>query len=259
MKFQDSLLRLPLPKLEETCEKYLKCLEPVVSEETFKEATKIVKEFEKNEGKKLQEILETRNKQNKNTSFISKPWYDMYLESRDPLPINFNPFLLLTEDSNKKDQITRSASLLRSSIRFYESLKQRVLSPDVYLMKGSQYEQYKSFFQYIPNSIAYFPAVFLKAYPLDMSQYDLLFGTTRIPKSGKDFLQRGHGSHCIVLHKNNFYKLNLFEDNGSASSEEQIASRLLSITQDNQPAPKGDFKFFFKISFYKKKKNKKTK
>jgi carnitine O-palmitoyltransferase 2 len=241
MKFQDSLLRLPLPKLEDTCKKYLECLEPVVTKEQFKEAKGIVKDFEKNEGKKLQEILQTRNNQNKNTSFISKPWYDMYLEARDPLPVNSNPFLLLTEDAKKKSQITRSASLLRSSIRFYESLKENVLSPDIYLMKGSKYEEYKNFFKFIPNMIALYPAVLLKAYPLDMSQYSMLFGTTRIPKNGKDFLQRGFGSHCIVLHKNNFYKLPLFEENGSASSEQQIASRLLSITQDNSPAPKGLF------------------
>ena len=34
------------------------------------------------------------------------PWYDMYLESRDPLVLNYNPFIGFKDDpQNIKDQV----------------------------------------------------------------------------------------------------------------------------------------------------------
>jgi len=43
------------------------------------------------------------NKRNSHTSYISKPWFDMYLESRLPLPLNFNPFLTFKRDPNESN------------------------------------------------------------------------------------------------------------------------------------------------------------
>jgi hypothetical protein len=47
--FQKSLMKLQIPKLEETFNRYLKALRPVLSEAEWKQAEKVTREFEKNE------------------------------------------------------------------------------------------------------------------------------------------------------------------------------------------------------------------
>ena len=49
----------------------------------------------------------------------------MYLENRDPLPININPQLTWKPDPNpaKMNQAQRAASLLASTVRFKRTLR----------------------------------------------------------------------------------------------------------------------------------------
>lgn len=48
--FQKSLPRLPVPKLEDTCRRYLASIKPIISESEYERTTKLVAEFEKGEG-----------------------------------------------------------------------------------------------------------------------------------------------------------------------------------------------------------------
>lgn len=50
MHFQHSLPRLPIPKLSDTCRRYLKSQEPVLTPEVYAATKKIVQDFEKGEG-----------------------------------------------------------------------------------------------------------------------------------------------------------------------------------------------------------------
>lgn len=208
--------------------------------EEFEKTKKVVGEFEEKEGKKLQEELVAKDKANKKTSYISKPWYDMYLESRDPLPINVNPFIQLAEDPLKREMVSRGASLIRSAVRFYETLKAEKLEPDVFVMKGSKYDKYKHLLHLLPSSIASYPAILLKAYPLDMSQYKFLFGTSRVPKVGKDSLQQNSSLHAVVVHNNCFYKLFLYSEEGKACSEEELAAQLKQIVEEKSECARGE-------------------
>lgn len=45
MHFQPSLPRLPIPKLSDTCRRYLAALRPVVSEDQLEETKRLVEEF----------------------------------------------------------------------------------------------------------------------------------------------------------------------------------------------------------------------
>ena len=49
--FQDSLPRLPIPKLEDTCVRYLAALSPLLTPEELQRAEKIVHAFRDGEGK----------------------------------------------------------------------------------------------------------------------------------------------------------------------------------------------------------------
>ena len=43
--YQKSLPRLPIPKLEDTCSRYLAALDPILSEKEYKASEKIVNDF----------------------------------------------------------------------------------------------------------------------------------------------------------------------------------------------------------------------
>ena len=68
--------------------------------------------FTEKEGPRLHEKLLQQDLQNKHTSYISAPWYKMYLADRQPLPINYNPQITLNDDPNRNTQATRAAGLI---------------------------------------------------------------------------------------------------------------------------------------------------
>ena len=51
--FQASLPHLPIPKLEDTCTRYLKAQEPLLSNDQYIKTEKIVEGFKNNEGKSM--------------------------------------------------------------------------------------------------------------------------------------------------------------------------------------------------------------
>ena len=54
----------------------------------------------------LHEELVSMDKANKQTSYISEPWFDMYLSDRQPIVVNYNPFMAFAVNPNDKhDQV----------------------------------------------------------------------------------------------------------------------------------------------------------
>ena len=73
--FQSSLPRLPIPKLENTCQRYLASQQCLLSAESYLKTEQIVKGFQNSNGKELHKRLTKEDKANKHTSYISGPWY----------------------------------------------------------------------------------------------------------------------------------------------------------------------------------------
>jgi len=65
-----------------------------------------------------QQLIE-QDKLNKHTSYISAPWFDMYLKDRQSIVLNYNPFLSFIKDAREgyMDQTIRAANFLVSAIR----------------------------------------------------------------------------------------------------------------------------------------------
>ena len=65
---QDSLPSLPVPSLQQTLDKYLRCIKPLVDHEDFEYTKKVVEEFKKpgGIGEQLQDKLLQKAKQEKN-------------------------------------------------------------------------------------------------------------------------------------------------------------------------------------------------
>lgn len=108
--------------------------EPILTPEQLAATRKAVAEFQAGPGPFLQNHLTSWDKANKHTSYISGMWYDMYLQTRDPLPLNLTPQLTWLDhpDRAKNEQAVRAADMIHGAARFYLTLEAEKLEPDVY-------------------------------------------------------------------------------------------------------------------------------
>ncbi|GCB65549.1 hypothetical protein scyTo_0009968 [Scyliorhinus torazame] len=105
---QKSLPRLPVPPLQQTLERYLLALEPIVSQEELESTKQIVKEFGQRGGvgERLQASLGRRAKKTEN--WLCDWWLrTAYLEHRLPVVIHSSPAVLLP----KQDYYDRQGQL----------------------------------------------------------------------------------------------------------------------------------------------------
>lgn len=219
LHFQPSLPRLPIPDIDKTCNRYLAALKPLLNDDRHKQTEKIVEHFRTKDAPKLQELLKATDKANKHTSYISGPWFEMYLKDRVPLPINYNAALIMKKDSRPEynEQLVRTANLVISTLRFRRSLITCTLKPEVYHMnpKKTDTDFYHTVTRLMPSSVSTYVSFLFNAYPLDMSQYQGLFGATRIPEQNIDRIYRDPNTrHIIVLKDSNFYAVDVLDTNG---------------------------------------------
>uniref|UniRef100_A0AC34FF03 Choline/carnitine acyltransferase domain-containing protein n=1 Tax=Panagrolaimus sp. ES5 TaxID=591445 RepID=A0AC34FF03_9BILA len=236
--FQKSLRRLPIPKLEDSARRYLNAAKAVVSDAEFNESEAAVKELLHKDGPDLQKELLAYDKKNKHTSYISEPWFDMYLKSRLPCPINFNPFMMFApeKDASYNDQLSRATNFAISCARFKKALDAEILAPEVFHMnpKKSDTDFFRTVCRLLPSNLSWFGAVAFKAFPLDMSQYTSLFGGNRIPARNKDILHNcKNPKHFMVMSKGNIYSVDLFDEQGNILPPDDVHASLAEILKSS--------------------------
>ncbi|GAB6029162.1 Carnitine O-palmitoyltransferase 2, mitochondrial [Chamberlinius hualienensis] len=240
LHFQPSLPRLPVPELEKTCQRYLAAQKVLLTDEQYKTTEKIAGEFLQNDGKKLHKELLEFNNRNKHTSYITDMWFDMYLKSRDPLPLNFNPLIGFTDDPIKEynDQLVRATNMLISSLKFMKSLRAKTLAPEVYHLNPakSDTETFRNVIRFVPSRLSWYVAFLFKAFPLDMSQYGGLFNSTRIPQIGKDELKRQPDArHMLILRNGHMYVFDAIDSNGLIKEPKYLQACLAKVLSDQRP------------------------
>ncbi|KCV72970.1 hypothetical protein H696_00523 [Fonticula alba] len=241
MHYQASLLRLPIPKLENTVQRYLNSVTPLLTPEQLSSTKIAVVDFFRGVGPDLHHELVANDKKNKHTSYISGLWYDMYLRDRAPLPLNYNPQITLMPSANKPGQAERAAAIIRSTIRFRNSLAESVLAPEVFHTntKLSKAPWFESLQAVLPEQVSTLAAIGTGAYPLDMSQFSRLLASTRIPKPEKDELVSfPESSHVAIMFRNQIYKLELRPDGRTWLNEGEILAAVQKILAT--PAPAAD-------------------
>uniref|UniRef100_A0A8D2KVE1 Choline/carnitine acyltransferase domain-containing protein n=1 Tax=Varanus komodoensis TaxID=61221 RepID=A0A8D2KVE1_VARKO len=242
MHFQPSLPRLPIPKLEDTINRYLAAQKPLLNDEQYRNTEKIAREFENGEGKFIHRDLLEHDRINKHTSYISEPWYDMYLSARDPIVFNSNPFIALNPDPKPgyNNQIVRATNLVVSSLKFLNSLKNDYLRPDIYYVnrKWGQSKIFKHFIRILPPTLSWYGAYLVNAYPLDMSQYKFLFNSTRIPNLSKDTLFTSEfARHLLVMRNGHLYVFEVLDPFGNILHPSEIQAHLTQIIHDADRLP----------------------
>ncbi|XP_063703508.1 carnitine O-palmitoyltransferase 2, mitochondrial [Culicoides brevitarsis] len=241
--FQKSLPRLPIPTLENTCNRYLAAQRPLLDNEAYAKTEGFVNDFRKNQGPKLQELLIAHDKANKHTSYISEPWFDMYLRDRAPLPVNYNPLLIMKPDTKPEmnEPTVRTSNLIISSLRFMNSLRKGILKPEIFHMDPSKSdtERFARIMKMVPTIVATYVAYTFKAYPLDMSQYEGLFAATRIPEPDKDRIFRAaNPKHIVIFNKGNAFTMDVLDEHGNIESPSVIMGRVkhvFNLAQGSKP------------------------
>ncbi|KAK2706367.1 carnitine O-palmitoyltransferase 2, mitochondrial-like [Artemia franciscana] len=239
--FQQSLPRLAVPNLHDTCRRYLAAQEPLLNPEEYTKTVQLTKEFENGVGQKFHQELMDRDSRDKDTSYISEPWFDMYLRDRQSILLNYNPFMAFVDDPkpeyNRQD--IRATNFLISALRFMKSLRSELLEPEVYHMDPSKSntDRYKRIMKFQPYFIATYVSYLFKAYPLDMSQFPSLFNSTRIPSTGKDLLFKDESAkHILIMRNGHFFVFDALDKDGYILPPNEIYSCIKYITSLDLPS-----------------------
>ncbi|CAF0769107.1 unnamed protein product [Brachionus calyciflorus] len=239
--FQKSLQKLKIPTLEDTCERYLSALKPLLNDNEYDQAKKITKQFQHGEAPQLDKEIRELDRQERDSNYISEPWFDMYLSARESIVLNYNPFIAFAPDPNPQqmDQAIRATNFLISAARFFNSLKNSKLKPEIFHLNPEKSDTvtFQRLVRLLPESVSFYGAYAFDAYPLDMSQYFRLFNSTRIPKHGKDVLKTDPSQrHILVIHNGNFYTFPVFDEQDNVLPPEVIYACMTHIINSNETA-----------------------
>lgn len=211
-KLQSQLPKLPVPTLQESAAKYLKSVQPFLSQEQYGETSLKVESFVKGVGPKLQGKLEEYA--TKQDNWLALWWDDYaYLSYRDPV-VPYVSYFFSHKDVNNavgKDQLYKATLLAHHTIEFMLEVQNETL-----------------------------PAEVIKGNPYCMNAFRYMFNNSRVPHEGSDINKLYEGrdhQFFVVVFNNNYYKVN-HHKNGVPISKAEIYQQLQIIKNSN--APKGE-------------------
>ncbi|XP_067826078.1 carnitine O-acetyltransferase isoform X3 [Heptranchias perlo] len=204
---QKFLPRLPVPPLQQTLDRYLLALKPIVSQEELEGTKQIVEEFAKQGGvgQRLQASLERRARKTEN--WLSDWWLKIaYLEYRLPVVIHSSPGVVLPKQDyhDRQGQLRFAAKLISGILDFKTMIDNETL-----------------------------PVEALGGNPLCMNQYYQILSSCRIPGSKRDsvvnYTQTKKPTHITIVHNFQFFELFVYNSDGSPLTVDQIYIQLEKI------------------------------
>ncbi|KAF3854593.1 hypothetical protein F7725_022648 [Dissostichus mawsoni] len=229
--FQNSLPRLPVPGVKDTCSRYLESVRPLMEDEQYERMEGLAKDFEKNLGPRLQWYLKLKSWWASN--YVSDWWEEyIYLRGRGPIMVNSNyyamDFLYVFPTSI---QAARAGNAIHAIMLYRRKLDRAQIKP----------------------------LMLLQTIPMCSAQYELMFNSSRVPgvDTGRvlsspppphysyctapwdiDILQHMNDSkHIAVYHKGRFFKVWMFYD-GRLLLPREIEQQMERILADtSEPLP----------------------
>ncbi|KAF5291724.1 hypothetical protein FQR65_LT11418 [Abscondita terminalis] len=201
-----NLPKLPVPKIEDTVSKYLTSVRPFLNNDEYCNTERIANEFKCSETTRaLQKFLEERASCKVN--WLEDWWLNSaYLGYRSPVMIYSSPgqSLPFQEFKSEDDRLCYTSKLIAAAASYIMLIREKKLPID----KQGKNE-------------------------LDMNQYNKIFGTVRVPCEPLDDLKFFNKSeHIVVVHKNHYFKLQLFA-NCKPLSDIQIYEQLQCVVQES--------------------------
>ncbi|KAM9326172.1 carnitine O-acetyltransferase isoform 2-T2 [Gastrophryne carolinensis] len=204
---QEGLPRLPIPPLQQTLDKYLQALTPLVSQEEWSHTRELVEEFRTSGvGERLQKGLERRAKKTEN--WLSDWWLQTaYLEYRLPVVVHSSPGLVLPKQDfeDRQGQLRFAAKLIEGVLDFKAMIDNQTL-----------------------------PIERIGGNPLCMNQYYQILSSCRIPGPKRDSVvnysqAKKPPTHITVVHNFQFFELDVYYSDGSPLTVDQIFTQLEKI------------------------------
>uniref|UniRef100_A0AAX7VDI7 Carnitine O-acetyltransferase n=1 Tax=Astatotilapia calliptera TaxID=8154 RepID=A0AAX7VDI7_ASTCA len=201
------LPKLPVPPLNQTCERYLAALEPLISDEEMDHTRKVVQEFLKGGvGERLQKGLERRAR--KTDNWLTEWWMQSaYLDCRMPVAVYTSPGVVLPQMHfhDRQGQMRFAAKLIAGVLDFKKMIDTQTL-----------------------------PVEYLSGKPLCMDQYYQILSSCRIPGPKRDIVVN-HASgktpptHITVVHNFQFFVLDVYNSDGTPLTVDQMYMQLEKI------------------------------
>nr|XP_046230900.1 carnitine O-acetyltransferase [Scatophagus argus] len=205
---QKGLPSLPVPPLQQTCERYIAALEPIVEVDELMHTKELVDDFQKagGVGERLQGALEKRARHTEN--WLSEWWVKVaYLEYRMPVVVHSSPGLVLPRMNftDKQGQIRFAAKLIAGVLDFKTMIDNETL-----------------------------PVEYLGGKPLCMNQYYEVLSSCRIPGLKRDSVMNYAKSsrppkHIIVVYNFEFFVLDVYNSDGTPLTADQLCLQLERI------------------------------
>lgn len=205
---QKGLPSLPVPPLQQTCERYITALEPIIEIDELKHTKELVEEFQKagGIGERLQRSLEKRAGNTEN--WLSEWWVQVaYLEYRLPVVVHSSPGLVLPRMNfcDRQGQIRFAAKLIAGVLDFKTMIDNETL-----------------------------PVEYLGGKPLCMNQYYEVLSSCRIPGLKRDSVVNHAKSsrppkHITVVHNFQYFVLDVYNSDGTPLTADQLCVQLERI------------------------------
>uniref|UniRef100_A0A8C2S8H2 Carnitine O-palmitoyltransferase 1, muscle isoform n=1 Tax=Capra hircus TaxID=9925 RepID=A0A8C2S8H2_CAPHI len=209
--FQTSLPRLPVPAVQDTVNRYLESVKPLMKEGDFTRMTALAQDFAVNLGPRLQWYLKLKSWWA--TNYVSDWWEEyIYLRGRGPLMVNSNYFAMdLLYIKPTHSQAARAGNGIHAILLYRRKLDREEIKP--ILLLGS-------------------------TIPLCSAQWERMFNTSRIPGEETDTIQHLRDSkHIVVFHRGRYFKVWLYHD-GRLLRPREIEQQVQRILEDpSEPQP----------------------
>lgn len=198
-----------MPKLEDTLNKYLKSIEPHLDQQSLARTQDLVKKFSTpgGVGQKLQKLLEEHASKKEN--WLSDWWLQCaYLEYRDPVVVWSSPGLVFPQRKfeTEDDRIVFTSKVISAALAYKNLI-----------------DAGKVALEYVGKM------------PLDMQQYNKIFGTCRIPGIERDNLSfHPDSTHIVLVIDNEYYKIPVYNKEKRTLSQDQILSQIKQCMNDSK-------------------------
>ncbi|MDQ2727218.1 MAG: choline/carnitine O-acyltransferase [Actinomycetota bacterium] len=206
---EDHLPRVPLPSLEESCDRFLAWCAPLLSADELASTERAVRSsLETNSpARKLQAALEEYDRSDGVHSWLDTFWPDRYLGRRDRIAVNANFFFLF--NGGEQGQAERAAGLIAGAVDYKLLLDAERIPP-----------------------------VLQKGRALSMEQNKFLFSATRIPGSVQDTARVPYTDgwpgpsqerHIVVFFHGHLFRMEVIGPDGRAFTPADLARGLRAV------------------------------
>ncbi|MCJ1413867.1 Carnitine O-acetyltransferase mitochondrial [Xylographa parallela] len=213
LRFEDSLPHLPVPALEETAQRYLKSVHPLLNNSEFENTKKAVKDFTKpgSLAEQLQKRLQARQEDPKHKNWLYEWWNDAaYLAYRDPVVPYVSYFYSHRDDRRRRNPAKRAASLTVAALDFKRQVDSGTLEPE-----------------------------YMKRLPISMESYQWMFNACRIPAKSVDHPVKyspEENKFIIVVRKNQFFKI-MHEVGGQPLNTSELEQQFRRVYEKAERVP----------------------